>query len=597
LRVLLVNPPLADPTGPYPAICYLAGFLETIGYRAELADASLAVLLRLFSARGVCEIAGASRYAGVVETAVACLQGRDRDAIARGSKDGYFPVSAATWAQTASVRARGGSGTDDVRVAAAGVLEEICRVIRLGIDPEFEVDSYLESLSSGLPTFDPIQARLDAPPNVIDRLTDEVALELIERCHPDVVGFSVPFAGNLYGSVRMAAAIKARAPQTTTVLGGGYANTELRDLTDPGLFDYIDFVTLDDGERPMQCVLEYVEGRRPASALLRTFRRLDGRVEYISAPGERDVPFALTGVPSYRGLALDRYFSFRPPLLPFPRRFGRRWNKLTLAHGCYWKRCTFCDTSLDYIGRYEPASVDLTIDRMKRLRDDTGESGFHFVDEAMPPALMKKLAERLIAERLTVTWWGNVRFDRALAGMAPVLAESGCIGLTGGLEAATDRTLALIDKGVSLEQAAHVCHALSQRDIHTHAYLIYGFPTETAQETVDALEFVRQMFAGGALRSAFWHRFALTAWSPIAANPAAFGIAVPPQPKHPFANYVLEYAEPGGADHVRFGEGLNRAIEDFMLGSGLERPLQDWFDFPVPPPTVAPDFVRRAVAR
>jgi hypothetical protein len=27
-----------------------------------------------------------------------------------------------------------------------------------------------------------------------------------------------------------------------------------------------------------------------------------------------------------------------------------RWNKLTVAHGCYWKKCSFCDVGLDYIG-------------------------------------------------------------------------------------------------------------------------------------------------------------------------------------------------------------------------------------------------------
>jgi radical SAM superfamily enzyme YgiQ (UPF0313 family) len=618
LRILLVNPPLSDSAGPYPAICYLAGFLDTIGYRAELADASLEVLLRLFSARGVGEIARdvrargghaasdrmvetflaqAGRYADVVETAVACLQGRDQDAIARASDPEYFPVSAATWARTVSVSVRARRGVDEARVRAAGVLEDLCRVIRTAVDPDFEIDAYLGQLSAGLATFAPIASRLAADPNVIDRLTDEVAHEILEQHHPDVIALSVPFAGNVYGAVRMAAAVKRRAPHARVVLGGGYVNTELRDLTDPGLFDYVDFVTLDDGERPLQCVIEMIEGRRPAAALLRTFRRVGGRVEYVNGAVERDVPFAQTGVPTYRGLPLERYFGFRPPLLPFPRLFGRRWNKLTLAHGCYWKRCTFCDTALDYIGRYEPASVELTIERIKRLRDETGESGFHFVDEAMPPALMKKLAERLIAERLNVAWWGNVRFDRALAAMAPVLAESGCIGLTGGLEAATDRTLALIDKGVSLAQAAQVCHALAQSGIHTHAYLIYGFPTETEQESVDALEFVRQMFEAGCLSSAFWHRFELTAWSPIAADPRAFGITVAPQAKRAFSNYLLDYDEPGGADHGRFTHGLRRAVEDFMLGNGVDRPAHAWFDFAAPAASLAPDFVRRAVAR
>jgi len=270
-----------------------------------------------------------------------------------------------------------------------------------------------------------------------------------------------------------------------------------------------------------------------------------------------------------------------------------RWNKITLAHGCYWKRCTFCDTALDYIGRFDPASIDVTIDRIKALQDETGESGFHFVDEAMPPAMMRRLAERLVAERLSISWWGNVRFDRALLGMAPLLAASGCIGITGGLEVASDRVLALIDKGVSLEQAARVCAEFSAEDIFTHAYLIYGFPTETAQETIDALEFVRQLFAAGALKSAVWHLFGLTTFSPIGRHPERFGITIPPQPVRPFSNYLIEFDEPGRINHEQFREGLIHAVQHYQLGLGIDDPLEKWFKFPVPAVTIPKDMVKR----
>jgi radical SAM superfamily enzyme YgiQ (UPF0313 family) len=475
------------------------------------------------------------------------------------------------------------------------VIEDLCRVVRAAIDAEFEIDGYAASLTGGSDTFAPLEHRLHGRPTGIDGLIDETAEDLVRRFQPDLVGFSVPFAGCLYGAVRMASVIKARRSATQVVPGGGFVNTELRDLSDPAIFDYVDFITLDDGERPLQCIVELVEGRRPGDRLRRTLRRTHDRVTAVDGPTEPDVPFADSGTPTYRGLPLDRCFGFRPALLPFPRPFGRRWNKLTLAHGCCWKKCAFCDTSLDYSARFEPASVQVTIDRTKRLCDETGERGFHFVDEAMPPALLRRLAERLIAERLDVAWWGNVRFDRALTPLAPLLAESGCIGLTGGLEATTDRLLALIDKGVSLEQAAQVCHALARADIHTHAYLIYGFPTQSLQETVDALEYIRQMFEAGCLRSAFWHRFSLTAWSPIAARPAAFGITVPHSPRRPSSNYVLVYDEPGAVDHAAFGPPLRRAVEHYMLGAGLDLPMAHWLGADAPRPALAPDFVRRAV--
>lgn len=642
MRILLVNPPLADPSGPYPGICYLAGYLGTIGYRAELADASLELLLRLMTPEGVRLIAMAARsadptthdhvmrgflaheaqFADTVETAVAVLQGRDHGAVARAARRGFFPPAldpSADWALssyynlrsyetalgelTPAQRARvarsegpmrlafgRAESTDAVRFEASNVISEITRAIRRTVDPDFQLDAYAEKLSDDPPHFAPIAERLRQT-NFIDTMIDGIAADLAREHEPDMLGLSVPFPGNLYGALRIAAVFNTLRPDTRIVMGGGWVNTQLRSLTDPGIFDYIDYITLDDGERPLACLLEYFAGQRRADALKRTYVREGGRVVLIDGATEPDVPFADCGTPTYHGLPLDQYLVVRPSLQSFRRVGGVRWNKLTLAHGCYWKKCAFCDTSLDYIDRYDPASVDVTLDRIKALQDETGESGFHFVDEAMPPAMMARLAERLVAGRFNISWWGNVRFDKALLGLAPLLAESGCIGITGGLEVASDRVLALMDKGVSLEQAARVCSEFAARDIFTHAYLIFGFPTETAQETIDALEFVRQLFEVGALKSAVWHQFGLTAFSPIARHPAKFGIRIPPQPTRPFSNYLIEYDEPGRIDHSQFRDGLKQAVQHYQLGIGIEDPVHKWFAFPIPSVTLSRDFV------
>lgn len=617
MKILLVNPPLSAPTGPYPAITYLAGYLHTLGHRAALADASLDLLLRLFTPDGLRALGAEAsvvrgdtlvdrfvsridEYARTIPTAITCLQGRDDGALTLAADRGFFPPpldAAADWATSTYYASLGltrpfdrADPTDAARFNATNVLADVCAVIRRVVDPDFHLDAYAESLSDDPGTFDAFAARLTRPPHVIDAMIDAIAADLWRQHQPDVLGLSVPFAGNLCGALRIAAEFKRQHPQVRVAMGGGWVNTQLRQLSDPGIFDYVDFITLDDGERPLERVLDVVSGRRDTRALVRTFHLVDGRVVFTNAP-HTDVPFAATGTPTFNGLPLNRYLTVRPSLQSFQRISGARWNKLTLAHGCYWKKCAFCDTSLDYIGRYDPASVDVTIARIRSLVAETGDTGFHFVDEAMPPAAMKALAERLIAERMRITWWGNVRFDAALIPMAPLLAASGCIGLTGGLEVASDRVLALIDKGITLEQAARVCRALSRADLFTHAYLIYGFPTETAQETIDALEYVRQMFAAGFLHSAFWHLFELTMHSPIARGPARFGITIRPRPTRPFSNMLLDFEEPGRINHAQFGPGLARAVDHYALGLRLTDPLTTWFDFPVPATRLSADYV------
>jgi radical SAM superfamily enzyme YgiQ (UPF0313 family) len=652
MKVLLVNPPLTDPSGPYPSICYLAGYLDTIGIRAELADASLLVLLRLLTRDGLSMIrdrirasidAGAVEpdprvaafldaypsFERAIETAVACLQGADRTAIARAAREGFFPPPIdprGDWARNAffavhaseavlgeltpAQRGRilesrsplrfafGSMGvTDEVVYRASLVVRDVCEVVRLALDPAFALDEYATQLTQSAATFEPIASRLAGAPTPIDELVDSVTDDLVRTHAPTVVGITIPFPGNAYGAFRMAARIKKTNPDVVTIMGGGFVNTELRELSDPTVFDHVDFITLDDGELPLRCVLEHVRGERAEAALSRTLVRRDGKVVRIDGASEHDVPASRAGTPTLRGLPLKQYLCYRPSFQIMPRVWGLRWNKLTLAHGCYWKKCAFCDTSLDYIGRYDPASADALVERMRALATETGERGFHFVDEAMPPALVGHLAKRLVDEHLDVSWWGNVRFDRAFASLAPLLAESGCVLVTGGLEVASDRVLGLMEKGVSLEQAVHVMRALSDAGILVHAYLIYGFPTETEQETIDALEVVRQLFAKRWLHSAAWHKFVLTKHSPIAADPKRFGIVVESAGPRTFANYVLAYDEPGGIDHARFTDGLQQATGLYMAGIAIERPVHSFFTDGTPATTLAPDFVERLAER
>src|SRR6185312_10968974 len=167
---------------------------------------------------------------------------------------------------------------------------------------------------------------------------------------------------------------------------------------------------------------------------------------------------------------------------------------------------------------------------------ETGQTGFHFVDEAAPPAALEALANRLIERGVVITWWGNIRFEKAFTPeLCKLLARSGCVAVSGGLEVASDRLLALMKKGVTVEQVARVTRAFSTAGVMVHAYLMYGFPTETAQDTVDALERVRQLFAEGCVQSAFWHRFTATAHSPIGQEPKLFGIRLHREPAVTFA--------------------------------------------------------------
>ncbi len=656
MRVLLVTPPMIQLNTPYPATAYLTGFLrlhETrLGLKVTQADASLSLFLRLFSAPLLARmskeldlrarklgkraavppsikqfLAHAERYIDTVEPAIRFLQGRDPSLAFRIIGRSFLPegprfehLSPPPTAEQAALdeqllSAFGTMGsTEQARYLASLYIDDLADVWRQGIDPRFEFARYGERLAASAGSFEPLHEALAGEPTLIDTTLDELTLELVNSSQPDVVALTTPFPGNVYGAFRMARAIRAARPKTTLILGGGWVNTELRGLREPRVFDYFDYVTLDDGERPLLNLLTRLSGRR--SSLVRTYVRRDNVVVLENDMTQHDIAQRDTGIPTYEGLPLEQYVSLLEMLNPMHRLWSDgRWNKITLAHGCYWKKCSFCDVSLDYIGRYDRPGTDLVMERIRALIKETGQTGFHLVDEAAPPAAMGALAKRLIAENLQVTWWGNIRFEKAFTPVhCRLLADGGCVAVSGGLEVASDRLLELMKKGVTVEQVARVTRAFTDAGIMVHAYLMYGFPTETTQDTIDALDRVRQLFAAGCIQSAYWHRFAATAHSPIGLHPAKYGITLRPPPNITFAHNDLQFDDPVGTDHDFLGIGLRKALYSYMLGAGLDQDVRLWFEPPedrprsagrqrrgavsyaVPATTVPPDLIEQCLA-
>ena len=638
MRVLLVTPPMIQLNTPYPATAYLTGFLRlhaaNLGLEVTQADASLSLFLRLFSAPLVARmfdelalrarqmgkrtpvpasighfLTHADRYVDTVEPAIRFLQGRDPSLAFRIVGRSFLPegprfehLSAALDEQLLSAFGTLGS-TEQARYLASLYIDDLADVWRQGIDPRFEFARYGERLAASAASFDPLHEALSGAPTLIDTTLDELTLQLVESAPPDVVALTTPFPGNVYGAFRMARVIRTAYPKTTLILGGGWVNTELRGLREPRVFDYFDYVTLDDGERPLLNLLTRLSGH-PAS-LVRTFVRRGNAVVLENDVTQHDIAQRDTGIPTYDGLPLDQYVSLMEMMNPMHRLWSDgRWNKITLAHGCYWKKCSFCDVSLDYIGRYDRPGTEIILERIRALIQETGQTGFHLVDEAAPPAVMRALSKRLIDEKLSITWWGNIRFEKAFTPEnCRLLADAGCVAVSGGLEVASDRLLTLMKKGVTVEQVARVTRAFTDAGIMVHAYLMYGFPTETVQDTVDALDRVRQLFAAGCIQSAYWHRFAATAHSPIGLHPEKYGIRLRTPPNITFAHNDLEFDDPVGTDHDFLGKGLRKALYSYMHGVGLDEDVRIWFEQPqaaathaVPPTTVPSNLIEKCLA-
>ncbi len=615
MKLLLITPPFTQLNTPYPATAYLKGFLNTQKINSVQSDLGIEVILRLFTKQGLQKLfakvkvnklsPNASRifqlqneYIKTIDQVILFLQEKNQALAQLIAERNYLP-EASRFNQLDDLDwAFGTMGVKDkAKHLATLYLEDLSDLIVEAIDPHFGFSRYAERLGRSAASFDELHRELQKKNTFIDDILIEILQEKVEKENPQLICFSVPFPGNLYSAFKSAQWIKKNYPHIKLAMGGGFPNTELRSLKDKRVFEYFDFITLDDGERPILNLVEFLQNKRKLEELKRTFVLQKGEVSFVDGAKEKDFSHAETGTPDYSDLLLDRYISVIEIANPMHRLWSDgRWNKLTLAHGCYWGKCTFCDITLDYIKNYEPSAAKLIVDRIEELIAQTNNNGFHFVDEAAPPALMRDVALEIIRRNLTVVWWTNIRFEKSFTkDLCLLLAASGCIAVSGGLEVASERLLSLINKGVTLPQVANVTHNFTQAGIMVHAYLMYGFPTQTAQETIDALEVVRQLFESGIVQSAYWHQFAMTAHSPVGLNPQQFKVETATKKLGTFANNDMICVDKIGAEHEKFSEGLKKSLFNYMHGICFDYELQEWFDFKVPKTKMPSNFVSNAI--
>lgn len=615
-RVLLVIPPLTQLNTPYPSTAYLTGFLQSRGFEAEQADLGIEMVLRLFSPEGLRnvfrqlhdqedtlpkEALGMMRnehaYVEMIGPVVAFLQGKTPETAARLIQHGVLPQGPRFRGRKKFARSI--SVTDRAKQWATFFLEDLADLVQATITPHFALSRYAEHIGRSASSFDQIVTALAEPPGLTDEWLLDSFWEHFNRVNPSLIGLSIPFPGNLYGAFRIAKALKQHRPDLPVAIGGGYVNTELRRVADPRVFDYVDFITYDNGERPLLSLVEHISGLRPRRLLCRTMYRQRDRVVYADDPLSRDFTMDDIGCPTYRGLALDRYLTILDSTNPMHRLWSEgHWNKLTVAHGCYWKQCTFCDIGLTYISRYEMTPTERLIRQIRQLIAETGRKGFHFVDEAAPPSALKSLALALLEQQIDITWWGNIRFETAFSpDLCRLLSASGCIAVTAGLEAASDRLLDNMKKGITVDQTALVAAGFKEAGILIHAYLMYGCPSETIQETIDSLERVRQLVAADLLQSAFWHRFTVTAHSPVGLNPTAHGVRILGPEFRGFAENDLLHHDDRAETPTWLGEGLRRSLLNYLERRGLDLDVRQWFDHEVPPPHVAPTWLTRLLEK
>lgn len=655
IRALVVQPPFVQPNAPYPAAYYLDARLRALGIESEARDHSIAAWRALHSRAGLSlAFDEAERRLASGELALDDQATRDqmfrylsnREAYLRevgsladflaGTDPSYGHRLAASRDLPYGARAEvlldvldGELRVEDAARFATATLNDLGDFLAFAVDPDWGTVRYAERLGRSGGSFADLSRAADSG-WILDRiyrpLADAEFATIGRELPPEatlLLLVTIPFPGCAAGALACArAARRAIKDRVRVAFGGGYVSTELRGLSEPAVFDDADWLVFDTGYSGLEGILAALEGSGD-EVLHRTMKLgSDGRVLAVgfpdgdeatrAAPGRsplataafaererRDRVLVALNFPDWRGAPWQAYVGAVDSANPMHRLWSdAKWMKYHLAYGCYWARCAFCDTELDYVARYVPADLDALMKAALTARETSGVRGLHFVDEAMPIPQLLRFAGRNGALERPFHFWGNVRYDKGWTDDAvALLAARGLVAVSGGIEIATERGLELTGKGVSFEDLARALLAFRRNGVLVHAYLIYGFPGQDKRDIIDSMEAVRQLFAAGLLDSAFWHRFVLTRHSRIYAEwksgrrPALHPREVA-SPDRVFAANDLSFE--GEERFDGWGSGLDAALAAWLEGEGLDEPLSSWFEgFQVPEPGLASDFIER----
>jgi radical SAM superfamily enzyme YgiQ (UPF0313 family) len=407
--------------------------------------------------------------------------------------------------------------------------------------PPIETDlAYKPFMSSEI-----LEALDDDQINIYRDVYQKLISPVMKKENPGMVGISIVQQKQIIPTFTFSKMIKEEFPEVHITIGGNIVTRIREELkTQDKLFGYIDSAILYEGESAYLQLVDAVENSKPLSGLPNLIYRDKSGIHANNDVCSEDL--SKLPPPDFDGLPLEKYFV---PKLILP---------YLATRGCYWGRCTFCDHFQGYVEGFRTMQVDQIIKEIRFLKEKYNTRYFHFTDESYPPALFRKLSQRIVEEKLDIVWTTHMRFEETLLDdqVWKDAHASGCRYLHFGFESGNQRVLKLMDKATKLDAIETNLRMSSEAGIWNHIMGFFGFPGETREEAEDSKQFVLRN--RDHVHSLGFMTYVLGKYSPVAFEPEKYGVSYY---KNPEWDLAMDY-------YFTLKEGLNiqealNVFEDF----------------------------------
>ena len=312
-----------------------------------------------------------------------------------------------------------------------------------------------------------------------DNYYKNVLIKSILNEDSNVLGFCIASINQIIPALRISKLLRENDYEGFIVFGGNTVSRLINELSIPSIFNIIDGLIIYQGEIPLFELCKAISEKTSLENIPQLiWKNEKGKIIINNICSKLNLN--LVSPPDYTQLNIGEYW-------------GANYLNIVASRGCYHGKCNFCAIPFGwgnngYAGIRSPKNV---FEDITTLIERHGINRFKFVDESLPPSFMRRIAEMLLLENLTIEWEAYTRLEREWYDktFVSLIAKAGFKKGYFGLELFPSENRKMLNKNDYADPYT-LLSLCNDYGIKVHLFCMFGFPRTGEKEAFQTLEFI-----------------------------------------------------------------------------------------------------------